>query len=99
VHELYPSARLPRLHENTVPTRAKLMEELEETRARGYAVQRSETETDVSAVAAQIPDRRGRPSFAITIAVPSSRLEDADVPTLGAAAVRAAALVGAALPF
>jgi DNA-binding IclR family transcriptional regulator len=99
VQELYPGARLPRLHANTVSTRAKLFEELEETRARGFAVQRSETETDVSAVAAPVPDRRGQPSFALTIAVPSSRLEDADIPRLGAAVIRAAEQVGAALPF
>jgi DNA-binding IclR family transcriptional regulator len=96
---MYPSAGLARLHPNTITTRAQLMDELATTRERGYAVQRSETETDVSAVAAHIPDRRGRPSFAITIAVPSSRLEDDDVPTLGKAAVRAAAEIGAALPF
>lgn len=99
VHEMFPNPRLPKLHPNTISTRAELDRELEVTRERGYAVQRSETESDVSAVAAHIPDRQGRPSFAITIAVPSSRLTDEQVPDLGKAVIRAAEQAAAALPY
>lgn len=98
VRELYPS-RLPKAGPDTIATRAELERELELARERGYAVQRGQMEADVSAISAAIRDAAGQASFAITIAVPTARLRDEDVPRLGAAAVRCADEIAAALPL
>ena len=65
----------------------------------GYAVDRGGLELEVSSVAAAIRDHRGRPSFAVAVTVPSSRLSDDDVPHLGAAAIRCATEIADALPW
>jgi IclR family transcriptional regulator, acetate operon repressor len=98
IRKLYPSARLPRLHPGTIATRKELMDELELTRERGFAVQRTEIEPDVSAVAAHVPTSRGVAQHAVAITVPASRFTDDDVPRLGVAVMACSAAIAAALP-
>ncbi len=97
VRELYPGSRLPRLTQNTIASWKRLEQELAATRARGYAVQRGEIETDVAAVAAAVRDSRGKASFAITVAIPYFRLDDELVAEIGKAVVEHAARLSSAL--
>lgn len=99
LRELYPQARLPRLHPSTIASVRQLRDELEATRERGYALQRGEIEPDVSAISAAVRDPRGEANFAVTVAVPDSRLAEADVPRIGAATVRCAAQLSSVLPW
>jgi DNA-binding IclR family transcriptional regulator len=97
VRAMYPSASFPARHPATITKRSQLLAELDKARARGYAVQRSETEDGISAVAAAIEQDGVRPRFAVTVAVPTSRLTDEEVPTIGAAVVACAAAISASL--
>jgi len=99
MRELYPAARLPALTGQTISTRRRLEQELEATRARGYAVQRGELEADVAAVAAAVRDSRGQASFSITVAVPVFRLHDRDVARFGEAVGKCAGELSSALPW
>jgi DNA-binding IclR family transcriptional regulator len=65
---------------NTITERARLRAELDETRARGYAVDNGENEADVMCFGAAIRDDRGLPVCAISVAGPRERIsEKADV--------------------
>lgn len=70
----YPSARLRGGTELAPRTRAELEEALEEVRRQGYATNFSESEPDLTAVAAAIPDRNGVPRFALSVSGPAQRL-------------------------
>lgn len=98
VEELYPTERLTALTANTLTSRKELLCELEQVRARGYAVSVAEVEPDVTTVAAAIPACGGRTMpAAITISVPRSRVGQDDLPRLGQAAVAAAGRIAALL--
>jgi DNA-binding IclR family transcriptional regulator len=99
VREIYTSTRLPRTTRNTIATRRQLEDELAATRARGYAVQRGEIEEEVAAVAAAVKDRPGGATFAVAVAVPVSRLDNARVSELGRAVVKTAASITQAVPW
>lgn len=77
----------------------ELESQLVAARALGYAVDRGGLELEVSSVAAAVRDHRGRPSFAVAVTVPSSRMGEEDVPRLGAAAIRCATEIAEALPW
>jgi IclR family acetate operon transcriptional repressor len=99
LREIYPNARLPRTTQNTIATRRQLEEELAATRARGYAVQRGEIEDEVAAVAAAVRERPGGANFAVAVALPVFRLDDARLSELGRAVVKTAANLSRALPW
>jgi IclR family transcriptional regulator, acetate operon repressor len=65
LRELYP--------ELTGPERAALSRELDEVRARGYALNLGETEQGVSAIGAALRDARGSAVAALSISAPSAR--------------------------
>ncbi|MDS0293692.1 IclR family transcriptional regulator [Halogeometricum luteum] len=67
---------LPALTEESIVDREALFEELEETRERGYAVNRGEHFVGVSAVAAPILSNSGSVVGAISISGPLSRMGD-----------------------
>ena len=97
--ELYPSVSLPNRQPHSITLRSELLTELEVVQATGYAVQRDESELGVSAVAAPVRSGDGPASFVLTIMVPTSRLTDEEIPTIGEAAARQAAEVAAALSY
>jgi IclR family acetate operon transcriptional repressor len=97
IMELYPSARLPRHEHSTVTLRSELLERLETVRAAGYALQRNESEPGVSAIAAPIRVDRAAASFAVTVAIPSSRLNDDAALRIGAAVTTTASDIANAL--
>ncbi|HEX3909972.1 MAG TPA: IclR family transcriptional regulator [Solirubrobacteraceae bacterium] len=91
-------ARLPRATEHTIVSRAALLEELEQIRARGVAFDREEHTVGISAVGAAVLGPLG-PLAAISVPVPTARFRGSE--QRYAAAVRdtareAAALLGAA---
>ncbi|MBW3560988.1 MAG: IclR family transcriptional regulator [Actinobacteria bacterium] len=94
LRELYPGRRLPTVTNASISRRSELEKGLEGVRERGYATNFGETETEVSAIAAAIRDRKGRPLGAIAVAVPSSRLDTAEVDDIGAEVITAAKEVG-----
>lgn len=71
---------LVELTPNTITDRGRLRAELDETRARGYAIDDGENEIDVFCFGAAIRDDRGIPVCAISVAGPRKRIgEKADV--------------------
>ena len=83
---LYPNQRLPSMTARTIATRRALELELANVRRRGYAVNLGESEPDVNAVGAAIRAEGHGPDAAIAISGPSTRLTDARIEQLGAAA-------------
>ncbi|HUB75540.1 MAG TPA: IclR family transcriptional regulator [Solirubrobacteraceae bacterium] len=79
-----------------VSTELPLEQELAATRERGYAIQYGEFEPEVSSVAAAIGGR-GSASYAICVAVPTTRVGESDIPRLGRAARECADAVAVAL--
>lgn len=61
---------------NTITQRSRLRADLDETRARGYAIDDGENETEVMCFGAAIRDDRGRPVCAISVAGPRERMAD-----------------------
>jgi DNA-binding IclR family transcriptional regulator len=59
---------------NTFTDPGRLRAELDETRARGYAVDNGENEADVLCFGAAIRDDRGKPMCAISVAGPRERI-------------------------
>jgi len=66
VRDLVP-VRLPRHTRSTILTRAALLEELRDIRARGYACVTGELEPDTNGVAAAVCDAAGRPVAVATV--------------------------------
>ncbi|MEV4317938.1 IclR family transcriptional regulator [Actinocrispum sp. NPDC049592] len=66
--------RLDRLTPNTIVDRPLLLDELERTAKRGWAIDNIENEPDVGCVAAPIRDRTGQPVAAMSIAGPAGRV-------------------------
>jgi DNA-binding IclR family transcriptional regulator len=97
VRELYPHAKLKRLGPKTIATRAALEAELATVLEQGYACQREELEPGVSAIAAPIRGEDGVAAFSVDVVMPSSRLADADVATIAAAAIRTADAIAGAI--
>jgi len=59
---------------NTIATKEALLEELEQTRQRGFAIDNEEWIMGIRCVAAPIYDAIGHPSYAISIAGPAIRM-------------------------
>jgi len=95
--EMYPSARLPQHPHSTVKLRSDLMERLQVVRELGYAVARDESEPGVSTIAAPIRLASQVASFSFVVALPTSRIDDESIPTIGAAVIRYAGELAEAL--
>jgi len=82
VRALLP-ARLERRTPATITDPERLLVELEEVRGRGYAVNWTELEEDLVAVAAPLRDHRGEVVAALSISAPVSRVPRESLPVLG----------------
>jgi DNA-binding IclR family transcriptional regulator len=71
-----------------------LLTQLDEVRRHGYALNNSESEPGLRAVAVAIRDAAGRPRAALTLAAPEYRLRPDQVPGVVAAMRRAADRIG-----
>ncbi|NLF26972.1 MAG: IclR family transcriptional regulator [Clostridiales bacterium] len=76
IREVWETSNVRRFTENTITDFDGMMEELEKTRRRGYAVDSEEHERGVFCIAAPILDYSGRPRYAISISAPSVRVSD-----------------------
>jgi DNA-binding IclR family transcriptional regulator len=97
--DMYPSPRLPKHEYSTVTLRSQLLDRLADARRLGYAVQREESEPGVSAIAAPIRIGDQVASFALSAAMPTSRLDDRVAPVIGAAVVKTVGELAGALGF
>ncbi|MFE0426622.1 IclR family transcriptional regulator [Streptomyces sp. NPDC058953] len=88
---------LEQFTDTSITDAGALRAELARIRERGYATNRGEWRTDVSAVAAAVLDADGTPVASISVNVPSSRMTDESRAALGAAVRDAARAVGEAL--
>jgi DNA-binding IclR family transcriptional regulator len=88
--ELYPSERLEGQTPRSLSTRKQLLRELELVRERGYATNRGESEPDIAGVGVLLRNAFGQPHAGIGVSAPLSRLSEADVPAVAAAASRIA---------
>jgi DNA-binding IclR family transcriptional regulator len=79
-----------RFNQNTITDRARFLEELEDVRAKGYAVDRGEEVEGLHCVAAAVFNHRGRPLASIWVTGPSSRLRLEDFPQVGALVIEKA---------
>lgn len=91
----YPSEDLQAPTLRAPQTREELRKQLSEVRIRGYGVNNAESESDVSAVAAVVRDKQGRPRAAIATTAPASRVDETWIATAGSATVRIARELGA----
>ena len=87
---LYPEEPLHAYTPRTPTTLAQLKALIDEDRAKGYGVSMGGFETGISTIAAPVFNEQQRVAAAISITVPSSRIEDTALEPL-VAAVRAAA--------
>jgi len=92
VLDYFRSAKKVRYTKNSLVKEGEFFRDLEETRARGYAVDREEFEDGVGCIAAVIT-QNGDVAGAMSISGPSSRLFGASTGRLAAEVVRSAAAV------
>ncbi len=97
VSELLDHMTLEAFTDTTVCDAAELQRELTATRRRGYATNRGEWRSDISAVAAAVLDGSGSPIASLSVSAPTSRLPRALVASYGVEVTAAAAQVAAAL--
>lgn len=90
VERLMGAEPLPMRTPNSIVSHAALAAELNTVRARGFAMNNSENEPDITAVAVVIPQVRGFRSAAISVAAPSMRVTQERVTRMLDGAVRTA---------
>jgi len=90
--DYFISARKERYRKNSLMKEDQFLQDLEETRTRGYAVDREEFEDGVGCIAAVI-NQNSEAAGAMSISGPSSRLFGANTGRLAAEVVRSAAAV------
>ena len=88
---LYPEQPLPAYTARTPTTLAQLKALIDEDRARGYAVSQGGFETGISTIAAPVFNDRGDVVACVSITVPAQRVQEAELDTLIAQVVDAAA--------
>ena len=94
--DYFRSARKERYTKNSLMKEDQFLQDLEETRTRGYAVDREEFEDGVGCIAVVITQKDGV-AGAMSISGPSSRLFGATTGRLAADVVRSAAAVSQSL--
>jgi DNA-binding IclR family transcriptional regulator len=92
VLDYFRSAKKVRYTENSLVKEDEFLRDIEETRTRGYAVDREEFEDGVGCIAVVIT-QKGEAAGAMSISGPSSRLFGASTAQLAAEVVRSAAVV------
>jgi DNA-binding IclR family transcriptional regulator len=89
VEELLAREPFQQLTPNTIATAARLREELERIRRRGYALDREEYEEGVVCVAAPIFGEGGEVQAAVSISGPAARMQRLDLADTGERLARA----------
>ncbi|MFJ4682940.1 IclR family transcriptional regulator [Streptomyces sp. NPDC088789] len=86
---------LPRYTDTTVTDTDRLRSDLDEVRARGYAVNRGEWRSDVGSVASAVLGESGTPIASLSVNVPMSRLTEESEPYFGSVVKEAARTLSA----
>ncbi|MFJ4268604.1 IclR family transcriptional regulator [Paenarthrobacter nicotinovorans] len=76
VKQLFPSPRLSGGTNQAIHTRSELLTVLQQVREKGYAVNDSESEPDLFAIAMPLVDSRGVTRAAITLSGPAERMRN-----------------------
>lgn len=97
VHELLTARPLVRKTARTLASVASIVDDVEVTRARGYAVDDEENEAGARCVAAVIIDLADRPIGAISLSGPTWRIDDATVEKAGSRLRELAAVISSQL--
>ena len=84
LHALYPDEELPQHMERSLTSRTSLFRELEEVRARGYALNHGESSDGIAAIAVAQRLARAATPIAIAISTPEQRMPAARVAELAA---------------
>jgi len=90
---------LPALTDNTITDPGQFLQEIERTRAQGFAVDDEEIEIGVRCVAAPIFDHTGRPVAAVSISSPVLRFSLSEVPIYGRKVIETADAISAKLGY
>ena len=93
VKGLFPGGRLPQVQPGTIHSRAELLKRLDLVREVGYAVQYDESEAGISAVSAPVRLGGNVATLALTLALPTTRVQQDLMPTLGEAVSRTASMI------
>lgn len=89
--QLYPETPLPAFTPKTPTTLAELKALIDQDRAKGYGISMGGYETGISTIAAPVFNDRGAVAAALSISVPSARIDEAVLPPLVEAVQDAAA--------
>lgn len=95
--ELYPHEELSRVTATTITSRARLMTQLDDIRARGYASNSQESEVGLAAIGVAVCDPSGYPTAAVTVAGPVQRMEGDHLTEVIEAAQRCAGRIATSL--
>jgi IclR family KDG regulon transcriptional repressor len=99
VTEILKKEKVVPFTKKTITNRAVLDRELETIRRRGYGIDDEEHEIGVRCVAAPVRDNQGNVIAAVSISVPSVRLDCKDIPRYGKIVVQAAKDISARLGY
>lgn len=90
-HALLERVGTPRINHNTLTSRAQIEADLAEVRERGYAIDRQESEEDLTCFGAAIAGPDGSPLFSLSISFVTHRVAQHEFDVAGAAVRDAAA--------
>jgi IclR family KDG regulon transcriptional repressor len=99
VTEILKKEKVVPFTKKTITNRAVLDRELETIRRRGYGIDDEEHEIGVRCVAAPVRDNQGNVIAAVSISVPSVRLDCRNIPRYGKIVVQAAKDISARLGY
>jgi len=97
VNSVLHARGLQRITSTTIDTPAKLREDLEKIRSRGFSFDDEENGIGLRCVASVIFDENGLPAAGISLSGPTARIKDDRVQVLGANVVEAAARITQAM--
>ena len=99
VLEILARKGMPRITEHTITDPMRLLEELRQVRAQGYALAREEVNPTVVGVAAAVPPDGPAVRAALVVAIPAFEATEARIGELAAACRQAAGTLAARLAF
>ncbi|WP_343208290.1 IclR family transcriptional regulator [Anaerolentibacter hominis] len=82
IRSIWTESHIEKKTEHTITSLPLLLDELNEVRRRGYALDNEENEIGVRCIAASIYDFHGEALYAFSISAPISRMDDARIESL-----------------
>jgi IclR family KDG regulon transcriptional repressor len=97
VEEFVAQSGLPSVTPHSITDGAQFLQEVDQARAQGFALDNEENEIGVRCVAAPIFDHSDRPVAAVSISCPVHRFPPSDAPRYGQKVIEAATAISARL--